>query len=126
MSRQRTPISVDADKALTPRQQEILDHVLTTGESPLVASESLGTHVRNIYRTLAYPHVKKELQRRVLDHVGLLSAYAAKTQEELLLSDSDHVRATVAENILDRHLGKPVMRQQIAMQGQIHAVIDLS
>ena len=46
--------------------------------------------------------------------------------EELLDSHSEHVKAVVAENILDRRLGKPVMRQQVALQGQINVHIDLS
>ena len=111
---------------MTPRQMEILDHIMLTGESPYAAAKSLGTAPRNIYRILAYPHVKKDLQRRVLDHVGTLSLYASRCQEQLLNSDSDHVRATVAENILNRHLGKPVERKQIALHGTIEVTIDLS
>ena len=111
---------------MTPRQKEILDHIMLTGESPYDAAETLNTSPRNIYRVLAYPHVKKELQRRVLDHVGILSLYASRCQEELLHSDSDHVRAVVAENILNRQLGKPVERKQIAFQGTINVTIDLS
>ena len=126
MSRQRLPVSAEADRPLTSRQKEILDHIMLTGESPYEAADSLGTAPRNIYRVLAYPHVKKELQRRVLDHVGILSLYASRCQEELLNSDSDHVRAVVSENILNRQLGKPVVRQQIALQGQINVSIDLS
>ena len=126
MSRQRLPISAEADRTLTHRQKEILDHIMLTGESPYVAAKSLGTAPRNIYRILSYPHVKKEMQRRVLDHVGILSLYASRCQEELLNSDSDHVRAVVSENILNRQLGKPVVRQQIALQGQINVSIDLS
>ena len=99
---------------------------MLTGESPYIAAVSLGTNARNIYRTLAYPHVKKDLQRRVLDHVGTLSLYASRCQEQLLNSESDHVRAIVAENILNRHLGKPVERKQIALQGTIEVTIDLS
>ena len=126
LSRQRLPISVDADRPLTPRQQEILDHIVLTGESPYVAARSLGTAPSNIYRVLRYPHVKKQLQRRVLDRVGILSLYAGRCQEELLSSDSDHVRAIVSENILNRHLGKPVERKQTALQGTIDVTIDLS
>ena len=120
------PISVEADRPLTSRQKEILDYIVLTGESPYVASKSLGTAPSNIYRVLRYPHVKMELQRRVLDHVGILSLYASRCQEQLLNSDSDHVKAVVAENILDRQLGKPVMRQQVALQGKINVHIDLS
>ena len=126
MSRQRLPISSESDKPLTKRQKEILDHIVLTGESPYLAAKSLETAPRNIYRVLSYPHVKKEMQRRVLDHVGILSLYASRCQEELLHSDSDHVRAIVSENILNRQLGKPVVRQQIALQGQINVTIDLS
>lgn len=111
---------------MTRRQKEILDHIMLTGESPYVAAKNLGTAPRNIYRVLSYPHVKKALQRRVLDHVGVLSLYASRCQEQLLKSDSDHVRAVVAENILNRHLGKPVERKQIAFQGTINVCIDLS
>ena len=99
---------------------------MLTGESPYVAADSLGTAPRNIYRILSYPHVKKEMQRRVLDHVGILSLYASRCQEQLLDSDSDHVKAVVAENILNRHLGKPVERKQIAVQGTLKVCIDLS
>ena len=126
MSTQRLPISAEAARPMTRRQTEILDHIMLSGQSPYEAAESLGTAPRNIYRILAYRHVKKELQRRVLDHVGILSLYASRCQEQLLNSDSDHVRAVVSENILNRQLGKPMVRQQIALQGQINVSIDLS
>ena len=126
MSQQRLPKSVDSDKALTPRQKEIVDHIMLTGESPYAAAEHLGTDPSNIYRILRMPHVKKNIQQRALDHVGLLSLYAVRTQEQLLVSDSDHVRASVAENILDRHLGKPVMRSQVAVNASVNVSIDLS
>lgn len=125
MSQQRVPQTKDADKPLSPRQREIVDHIMTTGQSPYAAAEALGTDPSNIYRTLRYPHVRKYLQERALEHIGILAPIAAKTQEALLLSDSDHVRASVAENILDRHLGKPVARAQIHHQGSVNVVIDL-
>ena len=126
MSKQRLPQHVESDKPLTSRQSEIVDHIMTTGESPYVAAEALGTDPSNIYRTLRMPHVRRHLHELTLQHIGLVAPYAAKVQEQLLLSDSDHVRASVAENILDRHLGKPVMRQQVALGGQINVVIDLA
>jgi len=116
---------VDTDKPLTARQKEIVDHIMMTGESPYSACEALGTDPSNIYRVLRMPHVLKHLQALTLQHVGILAPIAARCQEQLLASDSDHVRASVAENILDRHLGKPVMRQQVALQGQINVTIDL-
>lgn len=125
MSQQRLPQSVDTDKPLTPRQREIVDHIMTTGESPYQAAEALGTDPSNIYRTLRYPHVLRYLQDVTLRHVGILAPIAARCQEELLSSDSDHVRASVAENILDRHLGKPVARVQTHHQGSINVRIDL-
>jgi len=115
-----------ADKPLTKQQELILNHILTTGEPIQVAADSLGMDRCNIYRTLRKPHVKKELRRRTLEHIGILAPYAARCQEELLQSESDHVRATVADSILNRHLGKPVERKQIAFQGQINVSIDLS
>lgn len=126
MSRQRLPVSKDADRPLTARQQQFVDHILTTGDSIAVTAEKLGTDRSNVYRELRKPHVKKELQRRTLDHIGVLSVYAARTQEQLLHSDSDHVRAVVASNILDRHLGKPVERKQVAVGGSINVMIDLT
>jgi hypothetical protein len=126
MSSQRSPTSTDSDKPLSPYQQRVVDHILTTGETVLQASDSLGIDVSNIYRLLRYPHVKKELHERTLEHIGILAPYAARVQQKLLTSDSDHVRANVAENILDRHLGKPVMRSQVAIQGAINVVIDLT
>lgn len=126
MSRQRVPKPVDSDRPLTLRQKQIVDHIMTTGESPYVAAEALGTDPSNIYRVLRMPHVRRHLHELTLQHVGILAPYAAKTQQELLRSDSDHVRAAVAENILDRHLGKPVVRSQVAVQGQINVSIDLS
>ena len=126
MSKQQLPQGVDTDKALTARQTEILDHIMLTGESPYKAAETLGTSPRNIYRVLEYPHVKKELQARALQQVGILSLYAVRKQGELLDAESEHVQAHVAENILDRHLGKPVMRSQVALQGRIDVTIDLT
>ena len=123
MSRQRLPISVEAERPLTPRQKEILDHIVLTGESPYDAAKSLGTAPSNIYRALRYPHVKKEIQRHVLDNVGILSLYASRCQQDLLSSDSDHVRAIVSESILNRHLGKPVGRQAVTLQGSINVSI---
>ena len=126
LSRQCLPISTAAERPLTPRQKEILDYIVLTGESPYVAAERLRTAPSNIYRVLRYPHVKKELQQCVLDHVSVLSLYASRCQEELLRSDSDHVRVTVAQDILNRHLGKPIARQDVAIQGTICVTIDLS
>ena len=99
---------------------------MTTGDTVRITAEKLGTDPSNVYRELRKPHVKKELQRRALDHIGVLSLYAARTQEQLLHSDSDHVRAVVASNILDRHLGKPVERKQVAVGGSINVMIDLT
>ena len=125
MSRQRLPAEKQADKPLTSRQLEIVDHILTTGDTVKETAAALNCDRRNIYRTLDYPHVKRYLQQRALDHVGLLAPIAARVQGELLNSDSDHVKATVAENILDRHLGKPVQRQQLALGGRLEVSIDL-
>ena len=126
MSQQLIPQSVDSDKPLTDQQEQILDHILTSGDTIMQTSEALSIDRNNIYRTLRLPHVKKELHARTLEHIGILAPFAARTQQKLLEAESDHVRAAVAENILDRHLGKPVMRQQVAIQGQISVVIDLS
>lgn len=126
MSQQRLPSAVDSDRPVTRKQSDLLDLILTTGKSVAECADHLGRDVSNLYRDLRKPHVKKELQRRTLEHMGVLAPYAALTQQQLLHSDSDHVRASVAENILDRHLGKPVVRSQVAHQGTIHAVIDLS
>ena len=126
MSRQRLPQHVESDKPLTSRQKEIVDHIMLTGESPYVAAEALGTDPSNIYRVLRMSHVRRHLHELTLQHIGLVAPYAAKVQEQLLRADSEHVRASVAENILDRHLGKPVMRQQVALGGQINVVIDLA
>lgn len=126
MSLQRTPNPKDADRPLTKRQRQIVDHILTTGDAIADAANKLGTDRCNIYRTLRLPHVKKYLQQRTLDHVGVLAAYAARTQGELLDSDSDHVRAVVAANILDRHLGKPIERKMLAVGGSLNVQIDLS
>jgi len=120
------PKSPDSDKALTPRQSEIVDYIMTTGKAIRQVAEHIGTDPSNIYRTLRLPHVIKEMHSRTLEHIGLLAPYAARTQQQLLEADSEHVRATVAENILDRQYGKPIMRQQLSLQGIIKVHIDLS
>lgn len=125
MSELSLPQVTGADKRLTKKQLLIVDHIMLTGHSVIEASDALNLDRRNIYRTLDYPHVKMYLQQRTLDHIGTLSPYAVRTQGELLNSSSDHVRANVAENILDRQLGKPIMRQYIALQGKIEVTIDL-
>jgi len=125
MSQQRLPQSLDSDQALSSQQTQIVDYILTTGKKVKEVAEDLGMDVSNVYRTLRYPHVKKELQARTLEHIGILAPFAAHTQQQLLESDSDHVRAGVAENILDRHLGKPVVRSQVALQGTMNVTIDL-
>jgi hypothetical protein len=125
VSNQLVPQSVESDKALTVQQEEIVDYILTTGKKIKEVAEDLGMNVTNVYRTLRYPHVMKELRSRTLEHLGVLAPYAARTQERLLDADSDHVRATVAENILDRHYGKPIARSQVALQGNINVLIDL-
>lgn len=126
MSRQRLPATIDADRELTRKQHDMVDMIMTTGLPIAECAERLGRDVSNLYRDLRKPHVKKELGRRTLEHMGTLAPYASFTQQQLLQSDSDHVRASVAENILDRHLGKPVMRAQVALQGNINVVIDLA
>ena len=126
MSRQRLPISVDADRPLTKRQKQFVDHILTTGETVKQVSVTLKCDVSSIYRELRKPHVKRYLHERTLEHIGILAPIAAHTQQQLLQADSAHVRASVAENILDRYLGKPIVRQQVAHQGTIHVSIDLT
>ncbi len=126
MSQQRLPTKIDADRPTTKRQRDFVDHILTTGCSVAKCAEHFNTQVTNVYRDLRKPHVKKYLHQQTLAHIGILAPFAAATQQQLLSADSAHVRASVAENILDRHLGKPVMRQQIALQGQINVMIDLS
>lgn len=126
MSQQRLPSTQANDRPLTRKQSDLVDLLLTTGKSIAECAEHLNRDVSNLYRDLRKPHVKKELQARTLEHMGVLAPYAAFTQQQLLQADSDHVRASVAENILDRHLGKPVTRSQVAVQGQISVHIDLS
>lgn len=125
MSKQRLPQSVDADRPLTTKQVELVDLIMTTGMSVGECAEHLGRDRSNLYRDLRKPHVRKYLHERTLEHIGVLAPFAARTQGQLLNSDSDHVRASVAENILDRHLGKPVQRAQVAHQGSISVSIDL-
>ena len=125
MSRQRLPQTISADRELTRNQSDLVDLIMSTGQSVAECAAQLGRDVANCYRDLRKPHVKKELQARTLEHMGVLAPYAAITQQQLLASDSDHVRASVAENILDRHLGKPVQRSQVAVQGSIDVTIDL-
>jgi len=125
MSKQLVPQSVEADKVLSPQQAEIVDYIMTTGKPIRQVAEDLSMDPSNIYRTLRYPHVIKEMNARTLAHLGRLAPYAARTQERLLEADSDHVRASVAENILDRHYGKPIARSQVALQGNINVLIDL-
>ena len=126
MSQQRLPATIDADRPTTKRQRAFVDHILTTGSSVAKTAEHFDTQATNVYRDLRKPHVRKYLHQQTLDHIGILAPIAAATQAQLLSADSDHVRASVAENILDRHLGKPVMRQQVSLQGQISVLIDLS
>ena len=125
MSKQRLPVSSESDRPVTRKQSDLVDLILTTGKSVAECAEELGRDVSNLYRDLRKPHVKKYLQERTLEHIGILAPLAARTQQTLLASDSDHVKASVAENILDRHLGKPVMRSQVAHQGHINVLIDL-
>lgn len=125
MSKQRLPATKDADRPLTNRQRQIVDHILSTGESVAQSAEALGTDRCNIYRELRKPHVRAYLHERTLQHIGILAPVAARVQESLLLSDSDHVKASVAENILDRHLGKPIARAQVQHQGSVNVTIDL-
>jgi IS30 family transposase len=126
MSRQRLPSSVDQERPLTRKQEEVVDLIMSTGWSVAKCAEELGRQTANVYRDLRKPHVKRYLQERTLAHMGVLAPYAALTQQQLLNADSESVRASVAENILDRHLGKPVTRSQVAVQGQIAVTIDLS
>jgi len=125
MSQQRLPQAKDAERPLTAKQRELVDLVLTTGMSIRECADHLGRDVSNLYRDLRKPHVRKYLHERTLEHIGVLAPIAARTQGQLLSSDSDHVRASVAENILDRHLGKPIARAQVQHQGSVNVTIDL-
>lgn len=126
MAQQRLPQTVEADRPLTPKQKDLVDLILTTGKSVSECADHLGRAATNLYRDLRKPHVKRYLRERIQDHTGILAVYATRTQGQLLQADSEHVRASVAENILDRHLGKPVVRSQVAHQGAINVTIDLS
>ena len=126
MSKQRLPVDVNAERPLTPKQKDLVDLILSTGKSVSECADHLGRQVSNLYRDLRKPHVKRYLRERIQDHAGILAVYATRTQEKLLNAESEHVQASVAENILDRYLGKPVVRSQVAHQGAISVTIDLS
>ena len=125
MSRQRLPTTIDQERRLTRKQTDMVDMIMTTGHPIAKCAEVLARPVASLYRDLRKPHVKRYLQERTLAHLGMLAPYAALQQQQLLNADSESVRASVAENILDRHLGKPVQRSQVALQGSINVTIDL-
>lgn len=120
----KAPVPVQ-DRPVTARQAEIVDHILSTGDSVAKTADVLGTDRCNVYRELRKPHVRKYLHERTVEHIGILAPYAARVQGELLRSRSDHVKASVAESILNRHLGKAVERRQVQVAGAIQVVIDL-
>jgi hypothetical protein len=126
MSQQRLPVSTESERPVTRKQRQLVDLILTTGKTVQECADHLSRDISNLYRDLRKPHVKKYLHERTLEHIGILAPFASRTQQQLLSSESDHVKASVAENILDRHLGKPVMRAQVALQGQINVMIDLA
>jgi len=126
MSKAVTKASDVSAESLTRKQQAVVDHIMSTGDSVQVTADKLGRDRCNVYRDLRLPHVKRYLHDVTLEHIGILAPIAARTQGELLNSDSDHVRATVSDSILNRHLGKAVERKQIAIQGSIEVLIDLS
>ena len=119
------PTTVLAERALTRKQSDMVDMIMTTGLPVAECAARLARPIASLYRDLRKPHVKRELGQRTLEHLGTLAPYAALTQQQLLSAESEHVRASVAENILDRHLGKPVQRSQVALQGSINVMIDL-
>lgn len=120
----KPPVLVE-DRPVTARQMQIVDHILSTGDSVAKTADVLGTDRCNIYRELRKPHVRKYLHERTVEHIGILAPYAARVQGELLRSRSDHVKASVAESILNRHLGKAVERRQVQVAGAIQVHIDL-
>jgi len=71
MSQQRLPQSLDSDQALSSQQTQIVDYILTTGKKVKEVAEDLGMEVSNVYRTLRYPHVTKEVKARTLEHIGI-------------------------------------------------------
>jgi acetylglutamate kinase len=122
----KTPATTDSERPLTALQQEIVDTLLSTGETVPQVAKRLNRDVSNTYRELKKTHVRRYLRERTLEHIGILAPLAAKAQGELLNSRSDQTRAAVAANILDRHLGKAVERRQVAFEGRIDVKIDLS
>lgn len=126
MSEQHLPQSKDAERPITPNQRKLVDQIMSTGKSVAECATALGRDVSNCYRDLRKPNVKRYLQERTLEHIGILAPIAARTQGELLTAQSDHVRASVAENILDRQLGKPVQRSQVQQHTKVSVSIDLS
>ena len=123
----KSVIPIDPEsKPLTARQKEVVDHILSTGQSPYEAEDALGMAATNIYRILRMSNVKRYIADATRERIGLLAPIAARVQGELLHSDSDHVRAAMSESILNRTLGKAVERRQVAVSGGLHVKIDLS
>ena len=126
MSQKLPKVTEPEDRPLTARQKVFVEHLLSTGETPHRFAQKLGSTPSNVYRELRKPHVKRYLQQRIQDHIGVLAVTATRVQGELLHAESEHVRANVAESILNRQLGKAIERRQVAFQGAINVNIDLS
>lgn len=92
----------DNEKALTKRQRELVDYMLSTGATIAEAAETTGMEVSNAYRILRYPHVNNYILNALQDRLAKGAITSVRTLERLLHSRSDKVSLEAADSILDR------------------------
>ena len=112
---------------LTPKQERLVELVLSTGEKPHALAERAGyrsgSAACKAWRTDAVQERYREL---VHEHMSLDVASALQTRRALLDSRSDYVRLEAAKDVLDRAGFKPVERHLVGVQGTLNVSIDLS
>lgn len=124
-------MSVPANRKPTPKQQALVDTLVTEGCSIQEAAEkagySKGESARvSGHRALALPHVQQYMQSKMTETFGISATGALATVARLSRNaKSEYVQLEASKDLLDRAGYKPIDRSQVQVAGDIKVSIDL-
>ena len=119
--------SITKPTALTAKQEQLVQLVLSTGRKPYSVALDAGYATGKAgYAAWQSTKVQDRFRELVHESMSLDVASALLTRLALLDSKSDYVKLQAAQDILDRAGFKPVERKLVGFQGAINVSIDLA
>lgn len=116
----------DTNGKLTPRQQELVDTLVSEGGTHEEIAARMDTARSWVTKTLHKPHVQAAILAAIGPQITMGAGQAIATMQALLRSRSDYVKLEAGKDLLDRAGFKPPDRKLVAVKGDVSIHIDLT